>query len=514
MIVTSSRASVIRYKYAIDAYLAVHPEYDKSKISPNLQFKVPGEPLVAFSDKVKGENCIMTEDDEFISEFDYLKENPFAHIRRDYDYTEAGMNNLGYQSVEKAFDTPDRRLLIVANKFQTGFNQPKLCAMYIDKRIANDIEIVQTYSRLNRTFPGKDTVYIIDFVNDPDIVLNAFLKYDKGAEMEHAQSLEIIYDIKQELDEAEIYTQDDCETYKIVRYKSIASLDEAKKDSYRQKIYKTVAEPAERWKSLLKANQTAYTTWRGVYDKAAETGDERIKKQAQARLDDINEEINRLLNFRKKLKRYCSAYDYITQIVDLGEPDLEVFYGFAKLLSHRIEGTALDEIDISSLVLSDYRINELDFVNPGGDSEGQKLKPMRAGGNGKASKKESLVEIIRRINEVWGSDVSAVTGARTINAIADYVAADEVSRIQIRNSTNSKEAIIADGRLESIIKLAAVALKNNDFEVLAEKIISDPQAWKPLADVIFDMVDKNKRIDMPELMEFIKEEEQNKNGAQ
>ena len=124
------------------------------------------------------------------------------------------------------------------------------------------------------------------------------------------------------------------------------------------------------------------------------------------------------------------------------------------------------------------------------------------------------MEIIRRINEVWGSDVSAVTGARTINAIADYVAADEVSRIQIRNSTNSKEAIIADGRLESIIKLAAVALKNNDFEVLAEKIISDPQAWKPLADVIFDMVDKNKRIDMPELMEFIKEEEQNKNGAQ
>ena len=237
MIVTSSRASVIRYKYAIDAYLAVHPEYDKSKIAPNLQFKVPGEPLVAFSDKVKGENCIMSEDEEFISEFDYLKENPFAHIKRDYDYTEANMNNLGYQSVEKAFDAPDKRLLIVANKFQTGFNQPKLCAMYIDKRINNDIEIVQTYSRLNRTFPGKDTVYIIDFVNDPEIVLNAFLKYDKGAEMEHAQSLEIIYQLKEELDDAEIYSKDDCETYKIVRYKSIATIDESKKDKYRQQIY-------------------------------------------------------------------------------------------------------------------------------------------------------------------------------------------------------------------------------------------------------------------------------------
>ena len=95
---------------------------------------------------------------------------------------------------------------------------------------------------------------------------------------------------------------------------------------------------------------------------------------------------------------------------------------------------------------------------------------MRAGGNGHSAKKESLRAIIKRINEVWGSDVSPVTGARTINALADYVAADEVSRIQIRNSTNSKEAIIADGRLETIIKLAAVALKNNDFEALAEKL--------------------------------------------
>mgnify|MGYP002623779110 CR=1 FL=1 len=201
MIVTSSRASVIRYKYAIDAYLDAHPEYDKSKIEPHLQFKVPGEPLVAFSGKVKGENCIMTEDDEVMSEFEYLKDNPFAYIKRDYEYTEQNMNNLGYQSVESAFDAPDRRILVVANKFQTGFNQHKLCAMYIDKRIANDIEIVQTYSRLNRTFPGKDHVYILD----------------------------IIYEIKKALDDADIYTQDEFESYKVVRYKSIATMDTAKK---------------------------------------------------------------------------------------------------------------------------------------------------------------------------------------------------------------------------------------------------------------------------------------------
>ena len=84
------------------------------------------------------------------------------------------------------------------------------------------------------------------------------------------------------------------------------------------------------------------------------------------------------------------------------------------------------------------------------------------------------------------------------------MAADDVSRIQIQNTSNSKEAIIADGRMESIIRLAAIALKNNDFEQLADKVISDPQTWKPLAEMIYDRVDSNKRIDMPDLMNYLK----------
>lgn len=504
MIVTPSRASVIRYKYAIDAYLKAHPEYDRDKIEPHLQFKVPGEPLVAFSGKVAGDKCIMKEDLEpdSIKEFDYLRESPFAMIRRDYDYTEQNMNDLGFQSVENAFDAPDKRLLIVANKFQVGFDQPKLCAMYIDKKISNDIEIVQTYSRLNRTHAGKDQVYIIDFVNDPETVLNAFKKYDNGARMEHAQNLDIIYDIKDTLDKADIYTQDEFKAYKEARYLSIVSIED-KKDVLRQKIYKTVTAPAERWKDSVRAQQTAYATWVSVKEKANEQGDADSVKLAEIQMEEISEQLDTLMEFRKKLSKYNSAYHFISQIIDLEDADLEVFSGFAKLLAHRIAGTPLEEIDISSLVLSDYRINALDVK--GGDDEGGVLKPMRAGGKGKSSKQESLRVIVSRINEVWGEDVSPVTGARTINAIADYVSADEVSRIQIRNSTNSKDAIIADGRLENIIKLAAVSLKNNDLGELADKIISDPQAWKPLADIIFDLVDNNKRIDMPDLTRFVKD---------
>lgn len=269
-------------------------------------------------------------------------------------------------------------------------------------------------------------------------------------------------------------------------------------------MYKTVADPATRWNDAVKGTQTAYANWKNVLDVAVLQGDKETEKQAKQRLDETGKTLDTLMNFRKNLRKYCTAYNYIAQIVDLGDPDLEVFYGFTKLLGHKIQGTPLDEIDVSNLVLSDYRVNMAKSVDPG-SVDGADLKPMRAGGNGKSSKKESLKVIIAKINEVFGSDVSPVTGARAINAIADYVAADDVSRIQIRNSTNSKEAIIDDGRMENIIKLAAVSLKNNDFAKLADKILVDPQAWKPLADVIFDLIDKNKRLDLPELISTLKE---------
>ena len=81
--------------------------------------------------------------------------------------------NLKGRDIRKAFDTEEYQILLVANKFQTGFDQPLLCGMYVDKRLAG-IQAVQTLSRLNRAFPGKDTTYVLDFVNDPAEVLASF----------------------------------------------------------------------------------------------------------------------------------------------------------------------------------------------------------------------------------------------------------------------------------------------------------------------------------------------------
>ena len=127
------------------------------------------------------------------------------------------------------------------NKFQTGFDQPKLCALYIDKAISNDIEIVQTYSRVNRIYPGKDQVFIVDFVNKPETVLGAFKKYDTGAKMTEGQDPNIVYKIKQRLDATNIYSQQEFNHFRDTQYKAIVALtQDPQQDNYRKQLYQAV----------------------------------------------------------------------------------------------------------------------------------------------------------------------------------------------------------------------------------------------------------------------------------
>ena len=502
MIVTPSRPAVIRYKYAIEAYLRAHPEYDRDKVEESIRFQVPGEPLVAFSGKVNGASAVMPEDDSIMSEFDYLKENPFASIRRDYDYTEANANNIGHRKVEAAFDDPKNRIMIVCDKFQTGFNQPKLCAMYIDKKLCNDIEIVQTYSRLNRTFSGKDHVFVIDFVNNPLTVENAFKKYDRGAEMEHSQRLEIVYDVKDRLNMSGYYAQAEIDVYRDVFYESMKAKTDAERDACRKKLFKSVSEPARRWNEAYKANSGLFTEWSRRKESAGLMGDRDAENAASERLRDISADQEAILGFRKDLKKYCSVYTFISQVVDLGEPELEVFYGFAKLLQKRLDGIPSEDIDISSLVLSGYRIRKLDRPDIGdaGDNINRNvLRPMGSGAGTSRKKRSPLKAIVMRLNAAFGDDVSPEDGARTVNAIVDFVSTDDVSRAQIRNTSNTRESVIEDGRLENVIKDAAMNLKENMIGDLAARILDDPQVLRPIAELVYDLVKKRDHLDIEDI---------------
>ena len=120
-----------------------------------------------------------------------------------------------------AFDTDDYNVMIAANKYQTGFDQPKLCAMYVDKKLQG-VDCVQTLSRLNRTFPGKQT-FVLDFFNDPKDVLEAFLPYYTKAELEGVSDAQVVYDLQTALDEEQIYHWNEVESFALAFYDTRAA---------------------------------------------------------------------------------------------------------------------------------------------------------------------------------------------------------------------------------------------------------------------------------------------------
>src|SRR5205823_7728022 len=110
------------------------------------------------------------------------------------------------RSSDLAFKTDEYQILLVANKFQTGFNQSLLCGMYVDKRLAG-IQAVQTLSRLNRAYPGKDTTYVLDFVNDAADVLAAFKTYYTTAELADVTDPNLVYNLRAKFDAAGHYDE-------------------------------------------------------------------------------------------------------------------------------------------------------------------------------------------------------------------------------------------------------------------------------------------------------------------
>jgi len=169
MVVTGSRLEAVRYKQDFDRYIT--------------EKGYPIKSLVAFSGTV--------EDDK-------LPEK---------SYTEVEMNRgVKEKELPDTFAKPDYRVLLVAEKYQTGFDQPLLHTMYVDKRLAG-IQAVQTLSRLNRTHPLKDDTFVLDFVNDPDEIQEAFRQYYEGSVMGEQVEPEKLYEVKAELDASGIYMQ-------------------------------------------------------------------------------------------------------------------------------------------------------------------------------------------------------------------------------------------------------------------------------------------------------------------
>ncbi|MGF9660647.1 type I restriction endonuclease [Arthrobacter crystallopoietes] len=337
MVVTGSRKEAVRYKVAIDKYIADKGYKDLAT-------------LVAFSgdvvDPVSGPGKL----------------------------NETNLNSkLNGREIPKAFNTDEYQIMLVANKFQTGFDQPLLVAMYVDKKLSG-ITAVQTLSRLNRVTTGKDQTFVIDFVNDPEEILSAFQQYHKEAELSAVTDPDIVHDLQTKLDGAGIYQQSE------VEQAAAAWVGKVSHEKLR-----AIVEPA---RSRFKVR---YQKARDAKDTAA---------------------IDALDIFRKDLGSFIRAYDFLSQIIDYQDTDLEKCSIFYKLLARVIssENQDRDKLDLSEVVMTHYKLQKQAQADLKlSDEESVALDPMTAAGSATAheAKKAKWAEIIEQMNTFFeGSGLS------------------------------------------------------------------------------------------------------------
>lgn len=457
MVVTSRRPVAVKYKLAFEKYIKKH----------NLDgFKA----LVAFSGKVNGKDC--------------GKDSSDIGIDYDAEYTELNLNpDTKNQDLRKVFDQSEYRVMIVANKFQTGFNQPKLVAMYLDKKISG-VDAVQTLSRLNRTYPGKDTTYVIDFVNDPEEIKKAFKKYDDGAEIEDIQDLEVINEMQQTLDKARIYTQKELEDFKAINTVNIISSgkkDAAKHNELHKKLYACTQPATDRFNSSLKILNTSIDEWDSSFDKAHKADDKKAMEVAEKKRSELSIQREELMRFKSLLGRFGRTYTYIAQIIELNDPDLENFAGFSKLLSKRLAGISPDNIDLTGLVLKGYEIRKL--LDGSTDQEKDKLKPL-GGDQGEASdrEKEFISKMLGRLNEIFGDTGDSIAQVKLTEDMLERMGRD--SNISNQLGTNSKEQAL-HGDLKKFIKSQLVKNMSMSNDMV-RMLLKDSQNFDDYAEFLVD----------------------------
>ena len=437
MVVLGSRKEAVRWKLAIDKYI-------KSK-------GYPIGTLVAFSGEVIDKDS---------------GPNPF---------TESNMNSsLKGRDIKEVFNTPDYQILLVANKFQTGFDQPLLCGMYVDRRLAG-VQAVQTLSRLNRSHTNKDTTYVLDFSDSSEDVLKAFGQYYGEAMLESVTDPNIILDLRARLDNMGYYDEHEVERVVLV------ALDENAKQS---DLVKAVEPVASR---LLKKFQEAKNAWIQAID-AEDEAAQRATKEVMEVLE----------LFKKNLQTYLRAYGFLSQIFDYGNTAIEkraIFFRYlVKLLDF---GREREAVDTSKVVLTHHKLISQGklSISPEGTEEGEnKLKPLTEAGSGKVSDEEKILleDIIQKVNELFDGELTEGDQLSYINGvIKSKLLESPILRQQAQNNTKEQFANSPDlkgalmdaiiGALEAHQTMSTQALNNEKVQDGLKDILLGPaKLWESL----------------------------------
>lgn len=447
MIVTPSRAAAVKYHLELQRYCRARG-YDDV------------HPMVAFSGDVYNADA---------------KEEGFAD---DHGFNEINLNpGLRGREMRKAFDTSDYRVMIVANKFQTGFDQPKLVAMYLDKKVSG-VEAVQTLSRLNRTYAGKDRTYVIDFANEAKEVLDAFKTFYRDAKVSDVQDANIVYDLKQRLDATLLYETAEVRAFAEAVVDPLVT---------HQKLFNLTQAPADRFNAKLKQLNGAIDAWEMAWRQADEAGDEKGKINADSQRAELSKERDKLLIFSEGLGKFVRTYEYVAQLVDFGDPALEGFASFARLLRKRLKGLSVEQVDLGDLRLTHFKLKAKDGL-VGVEEEGKApmLAPITDNGlrDAKDREKAFLSQLVKRLNDAFGKEISDTDQVAFAVHVSEKLRGDDVVMAQIQNNPKDRamKANLPGAAVDAIVSAM------NTHKDLATKLLSDQGTRTVFLDVVYEML--------------------------
>jgi type I restriction enzyme R subunit len=301
--------------------------------------------------------------------------------------------------------------------------------MYVDKRLAG-IQAVQTLSRLNRAYPGKDTTYVLDFVNEAAEVLAAFKTYHTTAELSGATDPHLVFNLRAKLDAAGHY--DDFEVDRVVD----AELNPNAKQS---DLLAAIAPVEDRVMKRYKATQEALKAAQAANDVAA-------TKAAQ-------DDLNALVLFKTDLGAFIRLYTFLSQIFDYGNTAIEKRAIFYKRLLPLLEfGREREGIDLSKVVLTHHQLKNLGKnPMPLGKGETPKLDPLTEAGSGDVQEKQKafMAELIEKLNELFGAETTDQDQLVYVNhVIKGKLLESEKLRKQAANNTKEQFANSPDLKTE------------------------------------------------------------------
>jgi type I restriction enzyme R subunit len=381
MVVVGSRKEAVRWKLAIDNYIQAKG--------------YPLGTLVAFSGEVND-----------------AESGPEPFTERS-----SSLNPGLKGDIREAFKGDDTQILLVANKFQTGFDQPLLCGMYVDRRLAG-IQAVQTLSRLNRCHPGKTTTYVVDFTNEPDDILAAFKAYYETAELAEATDPSLILQLKAKLDAQGHYDEFEIE-----------------------RVVKVLLDPNARQSQLIGALEPiaqrlmhAYKDARLAKRHAEDSNDPDGSKAAK-------DELDALTLFRSDLGTYVRLYTFLCQIFDYGNTGLEkralVFKRLLPLLEFERE---VPTVDLSKVVLTHHTLrNKGQKTLDLSQGEAVQLAGLAPGGGTVQDKDKALLsEIIAKLNDLFTGDLTDDDKVIYVRSVIRGKLLESTT-LQQQASANSKE---------------------------------------------------------------------------